>query len=60
MNSPPDRRLRGTVELREALGSELMVHFTVEGYKKGAEAFLNVLIPIIEKVRVGANAVSNN
>jgi multiple sugar transport system ATP-binding protein len=30
-DSPADRRLRGTVELREALGSELMVHFTVEG-----------------------------
>jgi multiple sugar transport system ATP-binding protein len=29
--TPPDRRLRGNVELREALGSELMVHFTVEG-----------------------------
>jgi multiple sugar transport system ATP-binding protein len=28
--SPADRRLRGVVELREALGSELMVHFTVE------------------------------
>src|SRR5215471_7315529 len=26
-----DRRLRGVVELREALGSELIVHFTVEG-----------------------------
>jgi multiple sugar transport system ATP-binding protein len=24
---PPDRRLRGNVELREALGAELMVHF---------------------------------
>jgi multiple sugar transport system ATP-binding protein len=30
-NTPPDHRLRGVVELREALGSELMVHFTVEG-----------------------------
>jgi len=30
-DTPPGRRLRGTVELREALGSELMVHFTVEG-----------------------------
>jgi multiple sugar transport system ATP-binding protein len=30
-DSPPDQRLRGLVELREALGSELMVHFTVEG-----------------------------
>jgi multiple sugar transport system ATP-binding protein len=30
-DAPSDRRLRGNVELREALGSELMVHFTVEG-----------------------------
>jgi multiple sugar transport system ATP-binding protein len=30
-DTPADRRLRGLVELREALGSELMVHFTVEG-----------------------------
>jgi multiple sugar transport system ATP-binding protein len=30
-DTPADRRLRGMVELREALGSELMVHFTVEG-----------------------------
>ena len=30
-DTPPGRRLRGTVELREALGSELRVHFTVEG-----------------------------
>jgi multiple sugar transport system ATP-binding protein len=30
-DAPADRRLRGVVELREALGSELMVHFTVEG-----------------------------
>jgi multiple sugar transport system ATP-binding protein len=29
--SRPLRRLRGNVELREALGSELMVHFSVEG-----------------------------
>jgi multiple sugar transport system ATP-binding protein len=34
--APPSRRLRGTVELREALGSELMVHFTVEG-ARGAD-----------------------
>jgi multiple sugar transport system ATP-binding protein len=32
--SPPDRRLRGMVELREALGSELIVHFTVEGTRE--------------------------
>jgi multiple sugar transport system ATP-binding protein len=30
-DSQPGRQLRGNVELREALGSELMVHFTVEG-----------------------------
>jgi multiple sugar transport system ATP-binding protein len=29
-DAPPEQRLRGTVELREALGSEVMVHFTVE------------------------------
>jgi multiple sugar transport system ATP-binding protein len=28
--SPTDRRLRGEVELREALGSELMVHFSID------------------------------
>jgi multiple sugar transport system ATP-binding protein len=30
-DTPGDRRLRGVVELREALGAELLVHFTVEG-----------------------------
>jgi multiple sugar transport system ATP-binding protein len=29
-DAPPEQRLQGTVELREALGSEVMVHFTVE------------------------------
>jgi len=29
-DAPGDRRLRGKVELREALGSEIMVHFTVD------------------------------
>jgi multiple sugar transport system ATP-binding protein len=29
-DSPPDRRLRGAVELREALGSELVVHFKLD------------------------------
>jgi multiple sugar transport system ATP-binding protein len=28
--APEDRRLRGEVELREALGSELMVHFVID------------------------------
>ncbi len=28
--APSDRRVRGRVELREALGSEIMVHFTIE------------------------------
>jgi multiple sugar transport system ATP-binding protein len=27
--TPPDRRLKGSVELTEALGSEIMVHFTI-------------------------------
>ncbi len=29
-DGPPDRRLKGKVELTEALGSEVMVHFTVD------------------------------
>jgi multiple sugar transport system ATP-binding protein len=29
-DSPADRRLKGDVELREALGSELMVHFSID------------------------------
>ena len=33
-DSPSNRRLRGVVELREALGSELIVHFTVEGTRE--------------------------
>jgi multiple sugar transport system ATP-binding protein len=33
-DSPQNQRLRGIVELREALGSELIVHFTVEGTKE--------------------------
>ncbi len=28
--TPPERRMRGNVVLREALGSEIMVHFTVD------------------------------
>jgi multiple sugar transport system ATP-binding protein len=33
-DTPPGHRLRGVVELREALGAELMVHFTVEGTRE--------------------------
>jgi multiple sugar transport system ATP-binding protein len=29
-DTPPERRLRGEVELREALGAELMVHFRID------------------------------
>ncbi len=29
-DAPEDRRLQGQVELREALGSEIMVHFAVD------------------------------
>jgi lysophospholipase L1-like esterase len=36
------------------------VHFTAEGYKRSADQFLNVLLPMIEKVRVGGNVISNN
>jgi len=29
--APPDRQLRGRLELREALGSEIMAHFAIKG-----------------------------
>jgi multiple sugar transport system ATP-binding protein len=29
-DTPPDRRLRGVTQLTEALGSEIMVHFSIE------------------------------
>jgi multiple sugar transport system ATP-binding protein len=29
-DAPPERRLKGTVELTEALGSEIMVHFAID------------------------------
>ena len=34
---PANQRLRGTVELREALGSELIVHFTIDANPAQAE-----------------------
>ncbi len=36
------------------------VHFTIEGYKKSADQFLDALIPVIEQVRAGASVISNN
>jgi lysophospholipase L1-like esterase len=36
------------------------VHFTIAGYKKSAAAFLDTLIPVIDKVRSRSDAVSNN
>jgi lysophospholipase L1-like esterase len=36
------------------------VHFTIAGYKKSAAAFVDTLIPVIDKVRSRPNAVSNN
>jgi lysophospholipase L1-like esterase len=36
------------------------LHFTITGYKKSAAAFLDTLIPVIDKVRSRSNAVSNN
>ena len=36
-DAPADRRLRGAVELREALGSEIMVHFTIDATPASTE-----------------------
>jgi len=36
------------------------IHFTIAGYKKSAAAFLDTLVPVIDKVRSRSDAVSNN
>jgi lysophospholipase L1-like esterase len=36
------------------------VHFTVAGYNKSAEQFLNALIPVIESLQVRPNIAANN
>jgi lysophospholipase L1-like esterase len=36
------------------------VHFTIAGYNKSAESFLNTLIPVIEKSRVSPNLASDD
>src|SRR5262249_26188009 len=43
-----------------ALMAKDCVHFTIAGYKKSAAAFLDTLIPVIDKVRSRSDAVSNN
>jgi lysophospholipase L1-like esterase len=36
------------------------LHFTIAGYKKSATAFIDTLVPVIDKVRSRSNAVSHN
>ena len=36
------------------------IHFTIAGYRKSAAAFLEMLVPVIDKVRSRSDAVSNN
>lgn len=57
---PPECGAHRWYTASPALMAKDHVHFTIEGYKKSAEQFLNTLIPVIEKVRVGANVISNN
>ena len=52
-DSPGNRRLQGVVELREALGSELIVHFTVEGTR---EALTDDVMELAEDVGVPGEA----
>ncbi len=52
-DSPANRRLHGVVELREALGSELIVHFTVEGTR---EALTDDVMELAEDAGVPGEA----
>jgi hypothetical protein len=36
------------------------VHFTPAGYVKGADLFLDALIPVIEKLQVRPNITASN
>jgi lysophospholipase L1-like esterase len=36
------------------------IHFTVTGYTKTAEQLMNTLVPLIDKLQIKPNAVSNN
>ncbi|HLH87030.1 MAG TPA: GDSL-type esterase/lipase family protein [Xanthobacteraceae bacterium] len=36
------------------------IHFTIAGYKKSAAAFLDTLVPVIDKIRSRSDAVSHN
>jgi multiple sugar transport system ATP-binding protein len=56
---PADRRLKGNVELREALGSEIMVHFTVDAPPALTEE-VKELAKDIGDDRVVEEAVSGN
>jgi len=47
--APPDRILRGRLELREALGSEIMAHFAI----KGAEAETDEMRELAEDAGAG-------
>jgi len=42
-DAPANRRLRGNVELREALGSELIVHFTIDANPAQAEEMKEIV-----------------
>src|SRR5262249_61148936 len=52
-SAPADRRLRGKTELTEALGSEIMVHFTIEA-KQAMTEDVRELAPAIGDDRLTA------
>jgi multiple sugar transport system ATP-binding protein len=47
--TPASQRLRGVTELREALGAELMVHFTVEGTRAALTEDIKELARDVDK-----------
>jgi multiple sugar transport system ATP-binding protein len=51
---PPDRRLRGQVRLREALGSEIMVHFTIAARAAVTEDVRELAADVGEEVQESA------
>jgi len=59
-DAPPDRRMRGRVELREALGSEIMVHFTIEAPPAVTEDVRELARDVGDETTVDAKAEASH
>jgi multiple sugar transport system ATP-binding protein len=57
-DAPPDRRLKGRLELREALGSEVVAHVVIEGRQAVTEDVRELAADIGEEPAGGARTLA--